>query len=306
MDKRKGTDNKKHTVTFERAREKRVMDLSPRAAVIGQRHDPLEMLRSHDTLTQDMMAAATKIIENAMKCGASHARVQLLRQRYGHFNYVTTAEGTLTLPVHDAQTLVKLEGGARQRVHLSRPAQDIINWVRGQGLQVLCATSATQAGRLNHEPALASWLYVVAVFVPPGESDAGRLRWLWNCQYMTKCLDASAIDGWTIRCQRALRVGASHCVLCTLYRESDFTQQQAAEEDSVYCVNAPRHHLTMQVLEGQRWVLDKRFCLLIGFARSYGYAWTLCLPGNDGDNWAYFTILLDPLTQYEQLDHHHQ
>jgi len=262
---------------------------------------PLETLGAHASLTQDMMAAALTLIEGAMGCGASYARVQLLRQSYGHFHYVTTQEGTLTLPVYDAQTLVQLEGGSRQRVQLSRPAQDIVHWLRGQGLQVLCTSSAIQWGRLEREPSLAPWLYLVAVFVPQGEPE-GRLRWLWNTTYMPKCLDASALEGWAQRCQRALTLGASHCALCTLYRNSDYIEATAVpdEEAETYVVNVARHHLTMQTLSGPRWALDKRFKLLIGFARSYGYSWTLCLPDQEA-SWAYFTVLLDPLTRYEQL-----
>lgn len=261
---------------------------------------PLETLRSQTTYTQDAMATALRIIEGAMQAGAGHARIQLLRQGYGHFHYVTTSEGTFTLPVHDAQTLAALEGGSRQRVQLSRPAHDIVHWARGQGLQVLCTTSAMQTGRLGGEPSLAPWLFVVAVFVPLGGED-GPLARLWNSTHMAKCLDASALDTWALRCERALQVGASHCALCVLYRGSDFTTTASADgDDAAYVAAAPRHHLTMQMLPGQCWTLDKRFKPLIGFARTHGYAWTLCMAA-DEQSWAYFTLLLDPMRQYEQL-----
>lgn len=267
---------------------------------------PLETLRTGDALTQDMMSAALQVIENAMQSGAGWARVQLLRQRYNHFHYVSSATATfadtLTFPVHDAQTLVALASGSRQRAQLSRPVLDIIHWLRGLGVQVLCTTSATQTVRLHGEPALAPWLYLVAVFVPQGEGESeGRLRYLWNTHYMPKCLDDSALAGWAQRCQRALTAGASHCALCTLYRDADFSALAlASAEDSPYTVVTPRHHLTMQPLASSQWVLDKRFKLMVGFAHSYGYAWTLCMPGAEGP-WAYFTMLLDPLSQYEQL-----
>lgn len=258
---------------------------------------PLETLRTQTTFTQDAMATALRIIEGAMQAGAGHARIQLLRQSYGHFHYVSTSDGTLTFPVHDAQTLVLLAGGSRQRVQLSRPAHDIVHWARGQGLQVLCTTSAMQEGRLAGEPSLAPWLFLVAVFVPLAGDD-GPLARLWNSTHMAKCLDASALETWVLRCQRALDMGASRCALCILYRGSDFSPSNDADE-AAYVISTPRHHLTMQTLAGQRWTLDKRFKPLVGFARSHGYAWTLCIA--DEQSWAYFTLLLDPMRQYEQL-----
>ena len=248
---------------------------------------PLETLREDNALTQEIMSAAVCIIKAAMQVGAGHARVQLLRQRYGHFHYVTTTEGTLTFPVHDAQTLVVLEGGMRQRVQLSRPAHDFVRWIRKQGLQVLCTTSAMQSGGGG---GLASWLYLVAVFVPWNDAD-GRLNSLWNGMHCAKCLDASASEEWSARCQRALGAGASHCMIAILYYQSDFTGEGNM---------SARHYLTIQPMNG-KWSLDDRMQPLVTFARTCGYAWTLCIPNSEDPGWAYFTILLDPLTQYEQI-----
>lgn len=258
------------------------------------------------------MSGMVKLVETAMQAGQGWARVQLLRASHCQYRYVTS-EGTMTFPVHDAQTLAELDGGSRQRAQLARPAFDVVLWLRGQGLGVLCATSALAKGRLGREPALAPWLYLVAVFVPVDKEEAqleevdlprGRLFSLWNTQYMPKCLDATAVGTWALRVQRALETGASRCLLCTLYRNSDFSEiavdEQTEAVNTLACLT-PRDHLTMQPISARRWVLDKRLLVLVGFARQYGYAWTLCHPSVAEPQWAYFAILLDPLTQYEQL-----
>jgi hypothetical protein len=278
--------------------------LSPR---LLQTQPVLETLVMQTTLTQDIMTGMLRLIEGAMQTGQGYARVQLLRQTHCHFRYSTHEGGTMTLPIHDAQTMAPLEGGSRQRAQLARPAYDIVLWLRSQGLGVLCTTSAMLKGRLNREPALAPWIYLVAVFVPAEEASSlsiapdARLRMRWNSVYMPKCLDPDiAIDGWAGRVQRAIAIGASHCLLCTLYRGSDFTEIAVDEPDATLVAAAPRDHLTMQVLAACRWVLDPRLIVLVGFARQCGYAWTLCHPAEE-PSWAYFVVLLDPLTQYEQL-----
>jgi len=285
-----------------------VMQKSPRSPRTTSSPSLLETLCTHSTLTQDMMTGMVRLIEGAMQAGQGHARVQLLRASHCQYRYVADkssailSEDSMTLPIHDAQTLAPLDGGSRQRVQLARPAFDIILWLRNQGLQALCTTSALLKGRLNHEPALAPWLYVVAVFVPDA---GGRLSSLWNGHYMIKCLDGTAIESWTLRLQRALEMGVAHCALSTLYLGADYHAASLLldqVDDPALLVPAPRDHLTMQVLSDQCWVIDKRLNVLVGFARQYGYAWTLCLrSGAESPGWAYFTLLLDPLMQYEQL-----
>lgn len=277
-----------------------------------------ESIGNHGVLTQDMMLGMVKIMECAMQAGASHARVQLLRQSFNHFCY-TARKGSSTMVIHDAQTHTPLVH-SKQNVLLSRIALDLVQWLRGQGVQVLCATSAHQPTRLKGEPSLASWLYVVAVFIPLGDDNvdhddgaaaaSGRMRSLWNSVYMPKCLDASALDQWAGRAQRAFAAGATHTALCTLYLEADFVASAASAAEAplpdypLLCTDIVRHHLTMQpALSDWVWRLHKRFSILVGWVRQYGYRWTLCHAGDDGaqlpPRWVYFTLLLDPLVAYE-------
>jgi hypothetical protein len=237
-----------------------------------------------------------------MKCGATYARVQLFRHSHMHFNYVTVASA-MTYGIHDCQTLEPLVH-SRQRIQLARPAEDLVQWIRSQGLQVLLTTASLEVDRLNGEPNLAPWLYVVAVFVPCDESSstAHSLQNLWNSYYMAKCLDNSALDCWTARTQQAIAMGATRVSLCTLYNGSDYTTELSHE----YCLVAKppmRHHLSMQPLAKQASVvaLHTRFHLLVGWTRQIGYRWLLCASDEPVPRWAYFTLLLDPLDGYKTI-----
>lgn len=259
----------------------------------------LQTLTGHTALTQDILKTASDIIQRAMEAGQVRARVQTLHLSHQQFTYTGSAGGSETHPLYDAYTLLPLPG-VEKRIAFASVVREFVHWIREQGLQFLCTTQCFPgAGGSIPIP----FVHVEAIFVPVTPAPRGaRALEIWNTVYMQKCLDASALGAWNQRCADAIRRGASHFVVCTLYRWSDFFPP--SEGGGIACAQPVRHHLTMAPLEdllGEKkpLFLNAKFDVMVRWVAELGYAWTLTMENADKSEWAYFCVLLDPLEQYQ-------
>ncbi len=296
-------------------------------------------------LTQDTLQTVMCIIDNAMMCGQSHARIQLLHATENQYHYAKKEPAAV--PLCDALTLQPVD----QRIVLGAPARALADWVCGQGMQCVYAAFRSRDVLVFGAPALAPHVYMTAVFVPaeppaepPGEPPSGgsapstsgsrcvrvvtamlacaRLRRAqrtlavlsrvsnesgrplpaamvrWNTQYMYKCLDDSAIPTWNARCANAMRTGASHFAVCTLYRHCDYDVPAADGAFSEMLCAKPLHHLSMTALDRcGPWVLEPKMATLVAWVHQHGFEWTLTMPDSESE-WAYFVVMLDPVERF--------
>lgn len=266
----------------------------------------LQTLQGQTRLTQDAIRTAGDIIQRAMECGQTHARVQTIFLAHQQFVFTHQVSAD-TKPLCDMYTLLPLPG-MEKRVHVTSCVREFLDWLHGQGLETRFTTCVYPGGN-----APAPFVHIEVAFVPEtparpagGGGGGGKAIDIWNTQYMQKCLDESRIPAWTQRCADAIRRGASHFVVCTLYRGSDFFPP--SEGGGLICLEPPRHHLTMTPLAdllldqkegaGTAFVLNSKFSVMLGWVQEIGYRWTLLMPDLGKSEWAYFAILLDPLSAY--------
>lgn len=259
----------------------------------------LQTLSGHTTLTQDMLKAAADIIQCAMQCGATHARVQTLFLAHQQFTY-TNVSSTDTFPLYDTYTLLPL-AGVEKRVCFASSVRDFSHWLLEQGLQFRCTTECYPDSAVP-----IPCVHLEAIFVPvmPAPKGARALEH-WNAVYTQKCVDASAVPAWNQRCADAHRRGAVHFVLCTLYRWSDF--YPGSHGGGFPCPQTPRHFLSMAPLqtlletnEQDRLYVNPKFDAMVQWVQEAGYTWTLTTEDAQHTEWAYFCVLLTPLAQYHR------
>ena len=253
-------------------------------------------------LTQDAIGMLHSIIKNAMLSGRTHARIQTIRISR-QFSYILR-DLKETLPLYDAHTLQPFPPDAR-RIQLHRVMDPLVAWLKEQGVHFICTTKTMNRFLTFGTTPFADFVHIEAIFIPEDtdlREQTGRVLALWNSVYMLKCLDASMVSQWNQRALAALRTGATHFAVCTLYLEYDYTERGNTTEDEFSC-DVPREHLTMMPIEpNPNWKLDQKFSYLIMWAKQLGYAWTLCTGYSREEcrpsNWAYFTVMLDPLEEY--------
>lgn len=253
-------------------------------------------------MKQEVVHMLHSIVRNAMLCGMTHMRLQTFRlARDFQYRYTENTKGTHA--VHDAHTLLPFQG-TRARVAFNTHTQDFFQWLQHEGVHFMCTTQLMRNKVTFGELPLADFVHVEAIFIPEDtdlREQQGRILSLWNTVYTAKCLDNSMLQQWNQRALAAIRVGAAHFVVCTLYAEADYTTSSARDE---FSVNEPRDHLTMAPLApAPEWHLDKKFGYLVAWVAQLGYQWTLTCGYNQEEerysSWAYFTVLLDPLERYE-------
>lgn len=275
--------------------------LTPRmgaANIRGFEARRMQTLQGQQRLTQDAIRVASDVIQRAMESGQTHARVQTIFLAHQQFMF-TNQTSSETHALHDMYTLLPLMG-VEKRVTFTSCVREFLEWLHAQGLDTLLTTCTYPGGEVP-----APFIHIEATFVPETPSrqrrspQQGRAIDVWNTQYMQKCVDESSIPAWTQRCADAIRRGAAHFVVCTLYRDSDFFPPSAG--GGVICLEAPRHHLTLNsvnnLLEESAFVLNSKFSVMVAWVRDIGYRWTLLMPTAES-TWAYFAVLLDPLSTY--------
>lgn len=253
-----------------------VLPTSPRS-VQGDLVDMQERKYKFQGYTQESLLQILRILKNALTAGQPYARILIL-----HFpQHVSYTRRNLpgTYPLYNSLTLAPHKDTSL-RVQGGLDLQKILEWLAKHHCTPLFANKHGND----------SYFFLYAVFQPECQSTA-----FWNAQYMTKCLDDP--DAWTRRCMAAIATGAPCCSIFIVYRHSDFSPSQAVGDIDEFFCDAPLQHLTRLPL-GDRihYKLENKFKILIDWVKMRQYDWTLCLDSAECD-WAYFTILLDPIHQ---------
>lgn len=260
------------------------------------------LAETHGVLTQDVVTTLHSIIKSAMMAGRTHCLIQTLRIGK-QFSYSSRAIQDAH-PVLNAHTMAPFTKGA-QWARLNGQMDPLLQWLRSQGIHFVCTTKQMERKLSFGQPSYAEFLHIEAVFIPEYtdlREQQGHVLAIWNTVYMSKCLDNSMISQWNQRALTAVRCGAGYFAVCTLYLESDYIEDNG-ELNHLACI-CPREHLSMRPLEpNPRWKLDSKFNTLVRWVLQLGYEWTLCCAVGEKDrvsNWAYFTVMLDPLEKYAE------
>lgn len=247
----------------------------------------LQTLQGEPRLTQEAIQVASAIIQCAMEAGQGHARVQTIFLSHNQFTY-TRNVSTDTYPLYDCYTMASLINGGDKRVCFSSCVRDFVTWIREQGLRFRCTTLGEAT----------TFVHIEAYFIPEQPAPTGaRALSLWNTVYTQKCVDASSVPAWNLKCANAIRRGASSFIVCTLYLHSDFYPiENTTSLQGIVCPLVARDHLTMHPLsQGEPWVLNPKFDIMVNWVKELGYTWTLTMAPHV--EWAYFVVLLDPLNE---------
>jgi hypothetical protein len=279
-------------------------------------------------LSQEAIQMAQSILKAALLCGQTTARVQTLRLALNHYSFVTTRgdggdESTLVYPLYDARTLALIH--PKRCVYLSARGQDLVQWLQEhQQLGVMC-TAVSGGG----QPTMSPFVYIVAVLVPPpmeptlvGSTGGGGGYALWNSVFQKNptTVTAADIDQWNTRCVTAMRAGASHFTLATLYKGRDYRPAPTTGllAGPLLCAMSLEHPTMAPLAQPAQpaqpalaggapnkaiaWTLsDTPFCRALSqWCSQAGYRWALAMKHLGPDrfsHWAYFVVLLDPLDQ---------
>ena len=259
----------------------------------------LESLRAAGSFTQDVQEGVSRILQNALACGAMRATVQTMRiDRQYTFVFRDAESVSDSHRLYDVRTLAPIEG-ARGRVRLAAGGAQLVEWLRSeQGLEVrVCTlrTGETQDGWA----ALADWVQLVVLWVPVRPVADGKitLATLFNTQFADKALDSTAQSVWMQRLARAQACGQMHMCLGILYRGADFGRSSGAESE-VCRVREVVRHPTLVPLEQESWALSPRLGPLARWAQQLGYTWALAVPESPDAAWALMVLWLDPLSTY--------
>jgi hypothetical protein len=257
-----------------------------------------EGLTQHGKLNQDVIQAMQSTLKNAVAAGQTHARVQtlFLSQHYGYSRSLPYPKQAHI--VHDDLTLEPMTN-CLTRINLAPRARELTEWLQEQGVHYICTSLNTTPKRTFGEPSLADFIFIVAVFIPQQQQQQEDGRVPWNVAFSSKVLDAP--DVWNTRCVNAIRVGASYATICTLYYGMDFKVAFPEEPETEYTCSSARVHPTMKPCNKRFQLVGDKFKPLIVWVKQLSYSWTCVLEtdytGEDGGvpQWAYFTILLNPL-----------
>jgi len=260
----------------------------------------------------------TTIIENAMALGQTKTVLGLLKEGIHFQTYPEHTTGRRECVKHMwTHANLNMRSGDPVTIQVNRQLNGVFAWLIGKGVHY-CFTSVMvdEPGFVvDFDPVLANFVLITAFFLPEDtqlRDTPGALLSLWNDVRTPKCVDSSMIPGWTERIIKCVRAGITHVVLCTLREHGDFDEidPRDAHEDAFACIGC-RDHLTMASLTNvadyespsPSWVLDRRFVDMVQWVKRHHWSWTLCFgtaPLSEGrvriSQWAYFTVLLDPLT----------
>jgi len=253
-------------------------------------------------ITYDVNKILHSVCRNAMLCGKTHFRLQTLRMP-GAFSYTyNRKDDDTTHTIYHIHTLKPI-ADTTARVKLNKEyTKPLFDWLREQGVHFYLTThQMSNTTSFNNKP-LANFVHIEAYLIPEDtdiREKTGMILSLWNGVYTIKCLDQSMIGEWNKRLLSAFRTGAAHCVICTLYLESDYEDTPKNNKNNLpirneYNVLNPRDHLTMELLNPMPdWSLKDKFTTLLSWVTQLNYKWTLLC--SDKCSWAYFTVMLDPV-----------
>ncbi len=254
-----------------------------------------ECLNAQGGLTQEVIQTLLSILKNATIAGQTHARVQTLHLAKDYAYSRRQPPDEKAHPVYDAQTLLPIQGTVT-RVHLAARPRELTEWLHEQKVHFIIATSCTAVPAKGCEPAFADFMHIIALFVPEKASINPSI---WNSAFLQKSLDQSMVTSWNEKCLAAIRIGASHFAVCILYYRLDYRfmphgGETELDDSSLVCA-APRENPSMTLAKDCCFKLESKCVTLVAWSRQIGYSWTLATGSH---NWAYFTVLLDPINKY--------
>jgi hypothetical protein len=233
-------------------------------------------------------------------------------------------------PVRNMWTMLPLHkhGDSPFIIRINEKLKTVLKWLLHNGVHYCFTSVMVEGGGLliSYPPDMANWVILTALFLPefPDPQDhPGPFLSLWNDVRTPKCLDTTMCGVWVERVVKGIKAGVTRVVLCTLH-EGDYEEYVDSTYDwggateawtrELVCVT-PRDHLTMQPLNkivyykssAPQWIVDARFSDMVSWVTYHRWQWTLLFATTPSvkkeytgmtriSRWAYFTVLLDPLT----------
>ena len=260
----------------------------------------MELLRSTDGFTADAQNEVSKILQNAIACGASRATVQTLRiDRQYSYTFQSKSDESDSFVIHDLYSLVPIEN-VTAKVTLYAPARDLVQFVREQELDIIVCSRRVSDKLVASRVPVADWIQLVVLFVPfkpvPTKQSIGMI---FNTQYQDKILDVNISSAmWNKRLLTAQSCGNAWFINGIFYVGADFGIQGTLEDEQRRVVEPLSHPVMLPLNPNPEWVLSERCIPMIAWVSQLGYKWTLSAPDVQS-KWAYFIVFLDPLPTYK-------
>lgn len=225
-----------------------------------------------------MIQTMLSTMKNAILAGQTRARVQTFFMVTDYT--LSKVPNSESHAIYDVHTMKPFEN---VRVTLAARSRELTDWLLQQRVHFIMATSCTSERTTFGQPNLANFMHVIALFVPEMPPS------LWNAAFLK---DDDSERQWNERCAAAIRIGMPYFAVRILRYKHDYAETEDTSGEFV-CLQ-PRRHLTMELLDRPHWKLNERYANLIAWSNQTGYKWTLSI----GENWAYFIVLLDPISRY--------
>jgi hypothetical protein len=260
----------------------------------------MESLRIENGFTPDVQNEISKIIQNAISCGLSHATIQTLRIS-GQYSYTFNSnnEEADSFVIHDLYSLIPMEN-VTAKVTLCSSARDLVNWIREQELDIIVCSRRMSNTQVASRVPVADWINLVVLFIPfkpnPTKQSIGVI---FNSQYHDKLLDVNVASAtWNKRLLLAQSCGSAYFINAILYVGADFGIQntQGVGERSV--IQPLKHPSHVAMVPDPGWVISERCIPMVAWVSQLGYHWTLSAPSAQS-KWAFFIVFLDPLSTYK-------
>lgn len=251
----------------------------------------LEGLRSENGFTADVQNDVSKIIQNALVCGSTHASIQTLRiDRQYSYSFQPSEDSFV---IHDLYSLVPIEN-VTARITLASAARDLVNWVREHELDVIVCSRRMDDNPVVSRVPIADWVQLVVLFIPfKPVANKHTIGSIFNAQFTDKQLDIAA---WNERLLRAQACGSALFINSILYVGADFGIGIGKTERTV--VQPFQHPTRIAMKPDPGWAVSERLIGMVAWVSQLGYRWTLSAPSAES-KWAYFIVCLDPLNTYK-------
>jgi hypothetical protein len=126
----------------------------------------MEGLRIETGFTPDVQNEISKVIQNALACGLTHAAVQTLRiDRQYSYTFNSNTDESDSFIIHDLYSLAPIEN-VTAKVTLCSAARDLVNWVREQELDIIVCSRRMSDTQVASRVPIADWINLVVLFIP--------------------------------------------------------------------------------------------------------------------------------------------
>lgn len=259
----------------------------------------MEGLRIEPGFTPDVQNEISKVIQNALACGLTHACIQTLRiDRQYSYTFNSTTDESDSFVIHDLYSLIPIEN-VTAKVTLYAAARDLVNWVREQELEIIVCSRRMSDTQVASRVPIADWINLVVLFIPfKPITTKQTIGVIFNSQYVDKLIDINVSSAvWNKRLILAQSCGSCSFINAILYVGVDFGVQNT-EESERRVIQPLRHPSKVALIPDPGWVIAQRFIPMLAWVSQLGYRWTLTAP-TATSKWAYFIVFLDPLNTYK-------